>query len=121
MSAVEAALGPEGLHRALAHPENLPDAEELADPQRWLARTSDDLDVPDDASALFGELGEAPVEASADERAEPELGTGEPGAGDDGSGDGEPGDGGSGRGDTSGGDDGQPGPGDDENGPDDPR
>ena len=68
VAAVETALGPAGLHRALAHPENLPDAEELADPTRWLARTMDDLDVPDDASALFGELGEAPVEAAADER-----------------------------------------------------
>jgi putative hydrolase len=69
--AVEDALGPVGLHRALAHPENLPDAEELTDPPRWLARTStDDLDVPDDASELFEGLGEAPTEASAEERAE---------------------------------------------------
>jgi uncharacterized protein (DUF2342 family) len=68
--AVEAALGPAGLHRALAHPENLPDAAELADPASWLARTSaDDLDVPADASELFGDLGDAPVEGTAEERA----------------------------------------------------
>ena len=66
--AVESALGPNGLHRALAHPENLPDADELAEPDRWLARMADDVDVPDDASALFGELGEAPHEGSAEER-----------------------------------------------------
>jgi putative hydrolase len=66
--AVEEAVGPAGLHRALAHPENLPDAAELADPARWLARTSEDGEVPDDASALFGALGDAPIEASADQR-----------------------------------------------------
>ena len=66
--AVEGALGPAGLRRALAHPENVPDSEELADPARWLDRTTPDLDVPDDASALFDDLGEAPVEASAEER-----------------------------------------------------
>lgn len=104
VTAVEAALGPEGLHRALAHPENLPDAEELANPHRWLERTSDDLDVPDDASALFGELGEAPVEASADERTEPESGDGEAG------------------GDGAGGAGGEPGPSDGpSDGPDEPR
>ena len=79
VAVVEAALGPEGLHRALAHPENLPDAEELADPTRWLARTGEDLDVPDDASALFAELGDAPVEASADERS---RGSDDPGSDD---------------------------------------
>lgn len=68
--AVEGALGPAGLHRALAHPENLPDAEELADPGRWLERTADDGTIPDDVSALFGDLGEAPVEGSAAERRE---------------------------------------------------
>jgi putative hydrolase len=68
VAAVESALGPEGLHRALAHPENLPDAEELADPPRWLARTAEDLEVPDDLGALFASLGDAPKEASADER-----------------------------------------------------
>jgi putative hydrolase len=68
VAAVEAALGPAGLRRALAHPENLPDAEELADPARWLARTADELDVPDDASELFGELDSAPHEGTAEER-----------------------------------------------------
>jgi putative hydrolase len=66
--AVEEARGPEGLRRALDHPENLPDAEEMADPARWLQRTDEDSDIPDDPSALFGELGEAPREGSADER-----------------------------------------------------
>jgi len=70
VEAVEKALGPAGLHRALAHPENLPDSEELADPGRWLARTTDDLEVPHDVSELFGDLEEAPHEASADERHE---------------------------------------------------
>ena len=68
VGAVEAALGAEGLHRALAHPENLPDGDELANPSRWLARTTEGEDVPDDLSALFGELGDAPHEGSADER-----------------------------------------------------
>jgi putative hydrolase len=84
--AVEEAAGPAGLHRALAHPENLPTAEELADPGRWLARTADELGVPDDASELFGDLGDAPVEASADQRVR-ELDTPQPGDepdGDDG-------------------------------------
>ncbi|GGI08745.1 zinc-dependent metalloprotease [Egicoccus halophilus] len=67
--AVEAALGPQGLHRALAHPENLPDATELADPSAWLERTAEDHDVPDDLSELLsGDFGEAPVEGSAEER-----------------------------------------------------
>lgn len=68
VAAVEGARGPDTLRRALAHPENLPDAEELADPTRWLERLEADSDVPDDASALFGDLGDAPVEATADER-----------------------------------------------------
>ena len=68
VATVEDALGPEGLHRALAHPENLPDADELDEPGRWIERMTDEVDVPDDASALFGELGEAPVEESADRR-----------------------------------------------------
>jgi putative hydrolase len=68
VAAVEGALGPAGLRRALDHPENLPDAEELADPARWLARTADDLDVPDDAAELFGTLGDAPHEGTAEER-----------------------------------------------------
>ncbi|HSK25202.1 MAG TPA: zinc-dependent metalloprotease, partial [Egicoccus sp.] len=66
---VEDALGPAGLHRALAHPENLPDATELADPGAWLARTADDDNVPDDLSELLDGLsGDAPVEGSAEER-----------------------------------------------------
>jgi putative hydrolase len=65
---VEEALGPEGLRRALEHPENLPDATELADPPAWLARMAAGGDVPDDPAALFAELGEAPREGSAAER-----------------------------------------------------
>lgn len=68
VAAVEEARGPEGLHRALAHPENLPDAEELAEPSRWLVRMASGEDVPDDPSDLFAGLGEAPHEASAEER-----------------------------------------------------
>jgi putative hydrolase len=62
-------LGTRGLEQALAHPENLPDADELADPGGWLARSVGDVEVPDDVAALFGGLGDAPSEASADERA----------------------------------------------------
>ena len=62
-------LGTRGLERALAHPENLPDATELADPGSWLARSVDEVDVPDDVAALLGGLGAAPTEASAEERA----------------------------------------------------
>ncbi len=61
-------LGTRGLERALAHPENLPDADELHDPGAWLARSVDDVEVPDDVAALLDDLGEAPTEASADER-----------------------------------------------------
>lgn len=68
VAAVEGARGPEGLRRALAHPENLPDADELADPSRWLVRMAGGETVPDDPSALFG-LGDAPVEPSARDRA----------------------------------------------------
>ena len=68
IEAVEEALGPEGLHQALAHPENLPDSDELADPSRWLARVAEDSEVPDDLRGLLEGLGEAPREASADER-----------------------------------------------------
>lgn len=64
---VQAARGLAGLRRALAHPENLPDTEELTEPSRWLVRMASGESVPDDASALFGD-GEAPVEPSADER-----------------------------------------------------
>lgn len=64
---VQAARGLAGLRRALAHPENLPDAEELEDPSRWLVRMAGGESVPDDPSALFGE-GDAPVERSAEER-----------------------------------------------------
>jgi putative hydrolase len=66
--AIEDALGPEGLRRALEHPENLPDTTELADPQAWLTRMSTTDDLPDDLSALFAGLGEAPRERSAAER-----------------------------------------------------
>ena len=77
VQAVEEARGPEGLRRALDHPENLPDAEEMADPARWLERTEDVEGVPDDPSALFGDLGDAPEEASAEERVR-EHGTDDP-------------------------------------------
>ncbi len=53
----------------LAHPENLPDAEELADPGSWLARSVEDVEVPDDVASLLDQLGAAPTEASAEERA----------------------------------------------------
>jgi putative hydrolase len=76
--AVEEALGPEGLRRALEHPENLPDSTELAEPAAWLARMSADDDLPDDASALFADLGDAPHEGSAAERVA-EREAGEPG------------------------------------------
>jgi len=62
-------LGTQGLERALAHPENLPDAEELADPGSWLARSVEDVEVPDDVASLLDQLGAAPTEASAEERA----------------------------------------------------
>ncbi|MFP4634636.1 MAG: zinc-dependent metalloprotease [Nitriliruptoraceae bacterium] len=85
--AVEDALGAQGLHQALAHPENLPDGEELADPSRWLARVAEDAaELPDDLQALFEGLGEAPHEASADERLaehDDDPGDEDPGRGDD--------------------------------------
>jgi putative hydrolase len=62
-------LGTRGLEQALAHPENLPDAEELAVPGIWLERSTGDVVVPDDVESLLGGLGEAPSEASAQERA----------------------------------------------------
>lgn len=75
---VVAARGTHGLHEALAHPENLPDAEELADPSRWLVRMASVDAIPDDPSSLFADLGQAPVEESAEQRRQ--------GAGDDGEG-----------------------------------
>jgi putative hydrolase len=68
VQAVSSGRGTEGLRDALAHPENLPEREELGDPSRWLVRMAAADAVPDDPSAVFG-LGDAPVEASADERA----------------------------------------------------
>lgn len=69
IASVREARGLEGLRRALAHPENLPDSEELAEPSRWLVRMASGEGVPEDASSLFG-TGEAPVEPTADERTE---------------------------------------------------
>ena len=91
VEAVEQARGPEGLRRALDHPENLPDAEEMADPASWLERTGGgDADVPDDPSALFGDLGDAPVEGSAHERRS-DREAGQDDAGDEGPRDGDTG------------------------------
>jgi putative hydrolase len=93
VAAVEDAHGPEGLQRALAHPENLPDREELVEPSSWLARMGAGEEVPDDASSLFEGLGDAPVERSADERradreAADDAGPDEPDADGDGDDDG---------------------------------
>jgi putative hydrolase len=60
-------LGTNGLLKALAHPENLPTVDELAQPQLWQQRI-DINPIPDDLSALFDSLGDAPVEPSATER-----------------------------------------------------
>ncbi|MBY5164328.1 zinc-dependent metalloprotease [Salsipaludibacter albus] len=68
VAAVVAARGGRALHEALAHPENLPDADELAEPSRWLLRMAASDAIPDDATSLFGGLGDAPVEPSAAER-----------------------------------------------------
>lgn len=70
VAAVVAEHGPDALRDALAHPENLPSLDELDDPSAWLARMASGDDVPDDPSALFEGLGDAPVERSADERQE---------------------------------------------------
>ncbi|MBW3664678.1 MAG: zinc-dependent metalloprotease [Actinobacteria bacterium] len=67
IAAVEAARGLEGLRRGMAHPENLPDHAELADPSAWLVRMASGEDIPDDAGALL-DVGDAPHEASAEER-----------------------------------------------------
>ena len=94
--AIEDALGPDGLHQALAHPENLPDGDELHDPSNWLLRVADDPDIPDDIASLLGEdLGEAPREASAAERmsAHDDSGDGDDPDGDDPDGDDPVGDG----------------------------
>lgn len=75
VAVVTDAVGSVGLRAALAHPENLPTLEELADPGRWLARTVEVADVPDDPSAFLEGLGTAaPREASAAERAGGEAG-----------------------------------------------
>ncbi len=68
LETVSAGRGTAGLREALAHPENLPDLDELADPSQWLLRMAAADSLPDDPSALFGDLGDAPVEASAAQR-----------------------------------------------------
>lgn len=67
---VAATVGPDALREALAHPENLPDVEELGDPARWTRRIADgeDGDVPDDLSGLFDLEEPGPVEQSWEER-----------------------------------------------------
>ena len=68
VAAVTAELGDRALHEAIGHPENLPDLDELLDPQAWLARVHGGSQVPDDPAALLAGLGEAPVEDSAEDR-----------------------------------------------------
>jgi len=51
-------LGTDGLKRALAHPENLPSAEEFAHPGSWLERNVDGVEIPDDLSSLLDGLDE---------------------------------------------------------------
>ncbi len=80
---VEEVGGPGALHKALAHPENLPDADELGAPDTWLARLAPDSDVPDDVASLFEGLGDAPVEPTADERVAQERRRREGGSDDD--------------------------------------
>ncbi|MEX0869470.1 MAG: zinc-dependent metalloprotease [Nitriliruptoraceae bacterium] len=65
---VDDTLGPSGLRQVLAHPENLPDGDELRDPARWLTRMATSTEIPEDLTQLFADLGDAPVEASAEER-----------------------------------------------------
>lgn len=76
------ARGTMALHEALAHPENLPDAAELADPSRWLLRMAAADAVPDDASSLFEGLGDAPIEESAERRTRANTDDGAEGRGD---------------------------------------
>ncbi len=87
IEAVTAGRGTAGLQQALAHPENLPDREELEDPSRWLVRMAAADAVPDDPEGLFAGLGEAPHEASASERASQSGPAASGPDGDDGSGD----------------------------------
>ena len=68
VAAVTAELGDRALHEAIGHPENLPDLDELRDPQAWLDRVHGGTQVPDDPAALLDGLGEAPVEDSAEDR-----------------------------------------------------
>lgn len=68
VAVVTAELGDRGLHEAIGHPENLPDLAELHDPEAWLDRVVRGSDVPDDPGALLDGLGDAPVEASAEDR-----------------------------------------------------
>jgi putative hydrolase len=65
-------LGSDGLRTALAHPELMPDPDELADPGAWLARTVDVGEVPDDVAGLLGATGDDPSDtgpAGADDEA----------------------------------------------------
>jgi len=81
---LEATAGADALHRALAHPENLPDLDELADPAAWLARLAGGDAVPDDLGGLFDGLGDAPREPSATERIAGEQVADDDGPADDG-------------------------------------
>lgn len=90
LAAVREARGLAGLRRALAHPENLPDTDELAEPSRWLVRMASGEEVPDDPSSLFGP-GQAPIEPAAEERGDaadadggPDEPSGDPDGPDDG-------------------------------------
>ena len=68
VAAVTDRLGDRALHEAIGHPENLPDLDELRDPQAWLDRVHGGTQVPDDPAALLDGLGEAPVEGTAEDR-----------------------------------------------------